>query len=92
MFYTISIGDSLIWPSGMLFCNLMSMELEETLRANPIDGVVLLAGCDNTAPAYMMGAASVDLPAILVHGGPMISGRVFLVGGTGAAVPARRPY
>jgi len=76
VFSTMSIGDSLIRPSGMLFRNLMSMELEETLRANPIDGVVLLTGCDNTAPAYMMGTASVDLPAILVHGGPMISGRV----------------
>jgi len=76
VFSTMSIGDSLIRPSGMLFRNLMSMELEETLRANPIDGVVLLTGCDNTAPAYMMGAASIDLPTILVHGGPMISGRV----------------
>ena len=59
---TMSIGDSLMRPSGMLFRNLMSMELEALLRANPIDGVVLLTGCDNTAPAYMMGAASIDLP------------------------------
>jgi dihydroxy-acid dehydratase len=58
----------------MLFRNLMSMELEALLRGNPIDGVVLLTGCDNTAPAYMMGAASVDLPSIVVHGGAMISG------------------
>src|SRR5260370_17030152 len=71
VFSTMSIGDSLIRPSGMLFRNLMSMELEETLRANPIDGVVLLTGCDNTAPAYMMGAASVDLPTLLVHDGPI---------------------
>jgi L-arabonate dehydrase len=76
VFPTMSIGDPLMRPSGMLFRNLMSMELEATLRANPIDGVVLLTGCDNTAPAYMMGAASVDLPSIVVHGGAMISGRV----------------
>lgn len=76
VFPTMSIGDMLMRPSGMLFRNLMSMELEATLRANPLDGVVLLSGCDNTAPAYMMGAASVDLPTILVHGGAMISGRV----------------
>ena len=76
VFPTMSIGDSLMRPSGMLFRNLMSMELEATLRANPLDGVVLLTGCDNTAPAYMMGAASVDLPTIVVHGGAMISGFV----------------
>lgn len=74
VFPTISIGDSLMRPSGMLFRNLMSLEIEAILRANPIDGVVLLTGCDNTAPAYMMGAASIDLPTILVHGGAMISG------------------
>ncbi len=74
IFPTMSIGDSLMRPSGMLFRNLMSMELEAILRANPIDGVVLLTGCDNTAPAYMMGAASVDLPTMVVHGGAMISG------------------
>jgi dihydroxy-acid dehydratase len=75
-FSTMSIGDSLMRPSGMLFRNMMSMELEATLRANPLDGVVLLTGCDNTAPAYMMGAASVDLPTIVVHGGGMITGKV----------------
>ena len=74
VFPTMSIGDSLMRPSGMLFRNLMSMELEALLRANPIDGVVLLTGCDNTAPAYMMGAASIDLPTMVVHGGAMISG------------------
>jgi dihydroxy-acid dehydratase len=76
VFPTMSIGDSLMRPSGMLFRNLMSMELEAVLRANPLDGVVLLTGCDNTAPAYMMGAASVDLPTIVVHGGAMVSGHV----------------
>ncbi|WP_029352896.1 dihydroxy-acid dehydratase [Bosea sp. 117] len=75
IFPTMSIGDSIVRPSGMLFRNLMSMELEATLRANPLDGVVLLTGCDNTAPAYMMGAASVMLPTVVVHGGAMISGR-----------------
>ncbi|MDX8466899.1 dihydroxy-acid dehydratase [Mesorhizobium sp. VK23B] len=74
VFPTMSIGDSLMRPSGMMFRNLMSMELEELIRANPIDGVVLLTGCDNTAPAYAMGAASVDVPAIIVHAGPMMSG------------------
>jgi dihydroxy-acid dehydratase len=74
VFPTMSIGDSLMRPTGMLFRNLMSMELEELLRSNPLDGVVLLSGCDNTAPAYLMGAASVNLPTILVHGGPMING------------------
>jgi L-arabonate dehydrase len=62
VFPTLSIGDSLMRPSGMLFRNLMSMELEALLRANPIDAVVLLTGCDNTTPAYMMGAASIDCP------------------------------
>lgn len=76
VFSTMSIGDSIVRPSGMLFRNLMSMELEATVRANPLDGIVLLTGCDNTAPAYMMGAASVRLPTIVVHGGAMISGRV----------------
>ena len=76
VFPTMSIGNSIMRPSGMLFRNLMSMELEALLRANPLDGVVLLTGCDNTAPAYMMGAASVDLPTIVVHGGAMISGYV----------------
>ena len=76
VFPTMSIGDSIMRPSGMLFRNLMSMELEALLRANPLDGVVLLTGCDNTAPAYMMGAASIDLPTIVVHGGAMISGYV----------------
>ena len=76
VFSTMSIGDSIMRPSGMLFRNMMSMELEATLRANPLDGVVLLTGCDNTAPAYLMGAASVDLPTIVVHGGGMINGKV----------------
>lgn len=76
VFPTMSIGDSIIRPTGMMYRNLMSMDLEETAHGNPVDGLVLLTGCDNTAPAYLMGAASVDLPSIVVHGGPMISGHV----------------
>jgi len=74
-FPTMSLGETLMRPSTMMFRNLMSMDLEETLRANPIDGVVLLTGCDKTTPAYLMGAASVNLPTIAVHGGPMLNGK-----------------
>ena len=74
-FPTSSAGEPLVRPSAMLLRNLISMDLEETLRANPIDGVVLLAGCDKTTPAYLMGAASVDLPTILLTGGPMLNGK-----------------
>jgi L-arabonate dehydrase len=74
-FPTTSTGETLMRPTAMLFRNLMSMDVEETLRANPIDGVVLLSGCDKTTPAMLMGAASVDLPAIMVTGGPMLSGK-----------------
>lgn len=76
VFPTMSIGDPIMRPTGMLFRNMMSMDLEATLRANPLDGVVLLSACDNTAPAYLMGSASVNLPTILVNGGAMINGRV----------------
>ncbi len=74
VFPTMSIGDSIMRPSGMLYRNLMSMELEELARANPIDGLLILTGCDNTAPAYAMGAASTGLPTMLIHAGPMLSG------------------
>jgi dihydroxyacid dehydratase/phosphogluconate dehydratase len=74
-FPTTSLGETLMRPTAMLFRNLMSMDVEETLRANPLDGVVLLSGCDKTTPAALMGAASVDLPAIMVTGGPMLSGK-----------------
>lgn len=63
-------------PTAMLFRNLMSMDVEECIRANPIDGVVLLAGCDKTTPAQLMGAASVDIPTLLISGGPMLNGKV----------------
>jgi dihydroxy-acid dehydratase len=74
-FPTMSLGESLMRPTAMLFRNLMAMEVEELLRANPIDGVVLLSGCDKTTPAMLMAAASTDLPAIMVTGGPMLNGK-----------------
>ena len=74
-FPTMSLGESLMRPTAMLFRNLMAMEVEELLRANPLDGVVLLSGCDKTTPAMLMAAASVDLPAIMVTGGPMLNGK-----------------
>ncbi len=73
-FPVMSLGETQIRPTAMLFRNLMSMAVEESIRANPIDGVVLLCGCDKTTPAMLMGAASVDLPAIVVSGGPMLTG------------------
>ena len=74
-FPTISLGEMFMKPTTMLFRNLMSMDVEESITANPIDGVVLLCGCDKTTPAQLMGAASADIPAIMVTGGPMLSGR-----------------
>jgi L-arabonate dehydrase len=75
-FPVTSLGETQIRPTAMLLRNLMAMDVEESIRGNPIDGVVLLAGCDKTTPAMVMGAASVDLPALLVSGGPMLSGRI----------------
>jgi L-arabonate dehydrase len=74
-FPTMSLGETLMRPTTMLYRNLMAMEVEESVRANPLDGVVLLSGCDKTTPAQLMGAASVDLPAIMVTGGPMLNGK-----------------
>lgn len=74
-FPTISISEALYRPSPMLLRNLMSMDVEESIRGLPMDGVVLLAGCDKNTPAYLMGAASVGLPTILVSAGPMQEGR-----------------
>jgi L-arabonate dehydrase len=70
-----STGETIIKPTAMLFRNLMSMDAEESIRSNPLDGVVLLTGCDKTTPATIMGAASVDLPTIVVPGGAMLNGR-----------------
>ena len=73
-FPVFSTGESTLRPSAMLYRNMASMNVEEALRANPLDGVVLLVGCDKTTPALLMGAASVDIPAIAVSGGPMLNG------------------
>ncbi len=74
-FGTMSLGETIIKPTSMLYRNLVSMEVEETLRANPLDGVVLLTGCDKTTPSTLMGACSVDIPTIVVPGGPMLNGK-----------------
>jgi L-arabonate dehydrase len=73
-FPTISLGEMFMKPTAMLFRNLMAMDVEECIRANPLDAVVLLCGCDKTTPAQLMGAASANLPAIMVPGGPMLAG------------------
>lgn len=73
-FPVMSLGETLIKPTAMLYRNLASMDVEESIRANPIDGVVLLCGCDKTTPSLVMGACSVDLPTLVVSGGPMLKG------------------
>jgi dihydroxy-acid dehydratase len=70
----MSLGETLVKPTAMLWRNLAAMAAEEMIRANPVDGVVLLGGCDKTIPALLMAAASVDLPAVVVPGGPMLTG------------------
>lgn len=74
-FPVMSLGETLLRPTAMLFRNLASMDVEESIRGNPIDGVVLLMGCDKTTPSLLMGAASCDLPTIGLSGGPMLSGK-----------------
>jgi len=74
-FPVMSLGETLMRPTTMMFRNLVAMDVEESIRANPIDGVILLVGCDKTTPALAMGAASCDLPTIAVSGGPMLNGR-----------------
>jgi L-arabonate dehydrase len=74
-FPVMSLGETLIRPTAMLYRNLASMSVEESIRGNPFDAIVLLTGCDKTTPSLVMGAASVDLPTIVVPGGPMLSGR-----------------
>jgi dihydroxy-acid dehydratase len=74
-FPVMSLGETLLRPTAMLYRNLASMDVEESIRGNPIDGVVLLFGCDKTTPSLLMGAASVDLPTIGVSGGPMLNGQ-----------------
>ena len=74
-FPVMSLGETVMKPTTMLFRNLVSMDVEESIRANPLDGIVLLNGCDKTTPSTVMGACSVDLPTIVVPGGPMLNGR-----------------
>jgi L-arabonate dehydrase len=74
-FPVMSLGETLMKPTTMLWRNLASMDVEETIRANPLDGIVLLTGCDKTTPSTLMGAASVNLPTIVVPGGPMLNGK-----------------
>ena len=74
-FPVMSLGESLMKPTTMLYRNLASMDAEESIRANPLDGVVLLGGCDKTTPSILMGACSVNLPTIFLSGGAMLSGR-----------------
>jgi len=74
-FPIMSLGETLLKPTAMLFRNLASMDAEESIRGNPLDGVVLLTGCDKTTPSTVMGAASVDLPTLVVPGGPMLNGK-----------------
>jgi L-arabonate dehydrase len=74
-FPVMSLGETLMKPTAMLYRNLASMDVEESIRANPVDGVVLLCGCDKTTPSLVMGACSVDLPTIVVSGGPMLTGK-----------------
>jgi dihydroxy-acid dehydratase len=74
-FPVMSTGESNLRPTAMLFRNLVSMDVEESIRGNPIDGVVLMCGCDKTTPSLVMGAASCDVPAIVVSGGPMLNGK-----------------
>jgi L-arabonate dehydrase len=74
-FPVMSLGETIMRPTTMLFRNLASMDVEESIRANPLDGIVLLTGCDKTTPSTVMGACSVNLPTIVVPGGPMLSGK-----------------
>lgn len=74
-FPAMSLGETQMRPTAMLFRNLLAMEVEESIRGNPIDGVVLLGGCDKTTPGQIMGAASVDLPTIVISSGPMLNGK-----------------
>src|SRR5262249_25995620 len=74
-FPVTSTGESNMRPTAMLYRNLASMDVEESIRANPVDGVILMCGCDKTTPSLVMGAASCDIPALVVSGGPMLNGK-----------------
>ncbi|WP_301922429.1 IlvD/Edd family dehydratase [Ferruginibacter sp.] len=73
-FPVMSLGETLIKPTAMLYRNLVSMDVEESIRANPVDGIVLLCGCDKTTPSLVMGACSVNIPTLVISGGPMLKG------------------
>ena len=88
-FPVMSLGETSVRPTAMLFRNLASMDVEESIRANPLDGVVLLCGCDKTTPSLVMGAASCDLPALVIPGGPMLNGK-FRGADIGSGTPRRR--
>ncbi|SDS48155.1 IlvD/Edd family dehydratase [Jiangella sp. DSM 45060] len=75
VFPVMATGETLLRPTAMFYRNLLALQAEELIRANPLDGVVLLSGCDKTTPGLLMGAASVDLPAVMVTGGPMLNGK-----------------
>jgi L-arabonate dehydrase len=74
-FPVMSLGETLLKPTAMLFRNLASMDVEESIRGNPVDGVVLMCGCDKTTPSLVMGACSVNLPTLVISGGPMLTGK-----------------
>lgn len=74
-FPVMSLGETIMRPTTMLFRNLASMDVEESIRANPLDGIILMTGCDKTTPSTIMGASSVDLPTMVVPGGPMLNGK-----------------
>src|SRR5690606_8629088 len=90
-FPTISLGEPFLHPTSMMFRNLMSMDVEEMVRAQPMDGVVLVGGCDNTVPAQLMGAFAAGRPAIQLVGGPMMTGR-YEGEGLGACTDCRRHW
>lgn len=71
----MSLGETNMRPTAMLFRNLVSVDVERSIRANPIDGVVLLCGCDKTTPSLVMGTVRCDVPALVVSGGPMLNGK-----------------
>src|SRR5690625_2286030 len=73
-FPVMSLGETLMKPTAMLYRNLVSMDVEESIRANPLDGAVLMCGCDKTTPSLVMGACTVDIPSIVLSGGPMLTG------------------
>jgi dihydroxy-acid dehydratase len=91
----LSLAESFVKPTTMLYRNLLAMEVEELLRSHPVDGAVLLGGCDKTTPALLMGAVSMNLPAVFLPAGPMLrgnwEGRILGAATSGSTGPTRRP-